>query len=786
MAKFRSIKNSFSAGEISSSASARTDLPQYAHSCKLMKNFIPMLSGGAYRRPGTLFEARINGRTDYAPRLIPFTVSKTENYMLAFGAIAGGATYVNSYRTTSNVAQSTQAVVTGTHPYGYSVFLSGILEDEITYVKYAQSVDVMHLVHPSYKPQKVTRTATDTFTIADFDSGLTGTSFRDAYPYRPLNTTATTLTPSLTTVGTGRTITASAALFTDNSWIGKVFKVLDTDGATVGCFKITAWTSTTVVTVQIFVALGSTDARTTWWEASWSNQRGWPRTVGYYQQRRFFAGNNSEPDSIWFSQTNNYDKMSDTFILDITKTPPVPLTGAGSVIADGRSYPVGSNPFQIQLSSQQLNTINWANPGKALLLGTSGDEFSIDIGPANSGFSCQNYVATPMSHYGSAYLDSVRVGSEVFMALQSQDEVRSYVYNYVDSSYSADPIQLLHDNHPAEDRSIYFGGSRRYKTFSWDQSRSTLWCVDTRGNLFGATRDRKMNATMWHSHELGGFDANKFGVTVTFGTGTYQDSAHYNCAGSVISMALIPNPTIGINDIWLVVKRVAPTGIPYWDIERMIGKGPGYDTVIAQTGTDVTPLKPVTYIDGCYGVDSATLAATDYPTSPVTELFGSLSASLEGLIPTVTFYNTQGLFEMTGTVVTAGASSLVHPLPANFETETGTVVFGIPFTATIIPSRPDAGSQIGTSQAAIKKVHKITVRLSKTMQLKVGSSTTNFESIIFRDGSTPMGQSADLFSGDKLLQLASDYDRDAYVYLINDSPLPCCIVGIIYEGDTYD
>src|SRR3990167_9668308 len=95
----------------------RIDIPQYAHACKTMKNMIPWLSGGAYRRPGSFYEDGHTFTVDYAPRLIPFVASQTEVYCVSFYKIIGGNGVANVYRPTPpNTSTCPTSAGGGTRP----------------------------------------------------------------------------------------------------------------------------------------------------------------------------------------------------------------------------------------------------------------------------------------------------------------------------------------------------------------------------------------------------------------------------------------------------------------------------------------------------------------------------------------------------------------------------------------------------------------------------------------------------------------------------------------------
>lgn len=740
----------------------RTDLPQYLHACELVRNAIPYLTGGAYRRPGTFHEDRYDATTDYAPRLIPFIVSKSEAYMLLFSKAVGGNGEILAYRPTSNTAVSTKSTATGAHPYDRATAgnVSTIgYYDEWRDVRYTQSADVMWLVHPRYKPYKLSRTAVDTFALAAFDNGLTGATFRDAWPYRPQNLTAITLAINTDTVGTGRTVTASAAFF-NSAHVGAVFKSDDGSG-TIGCFRVTAFTNSTTVTVEVMVALGTTGARLTWWESAWSDYRGWPSNVCFFLNRLAYSGWLYQPDSIAFSETADYGQMS------------VAAHVSSDEAGDGSTHPTGSQPFSATLLSQQLNMIEWMAPERSLLLGTTGDEILIDRAVSTAGFGADNIQAVSLTHYGSANYQAARIGSEIVFVLPSAKEIRSLVFNNFEQTYNAEPIQLLYDEYPRTDTTQYTTGSRRYRDFAWDITRNTLWCCDTAGNLFGMTRERRLDVAAWHSHRIGGYDSTKTGGRLGSTTTITVDPAYEVCAGSVLSVAVLPNPSIGIQDVWVVVKRKSGASW-FYDVERMIGEHIAYDSVLNVINNGV----------GNYLVDGAAFTTGDFP-STEDHVF-AVGTHLNGQVPIGVASNTKGLFPVTGDAVSSGNTTMQTPYPTGLATEATAVAWGYAFNPIIKPVRPEAGSQIGTSQGAIKRIHRATFRFYRTMHAKVGRDAANLESIEFRTGSQPMGESAELFTGDKSLPVHCDYDRDGYLYVTQDAPLPFALMSIIAEGDTYD
>jgi hypothetical protein len=761
MAKFRAQKNSFVAGEISETALGRTDLPQYPHACRILKNAIPLLQGGAYRRPGTFYETQLDATTDHVPRLIPFVVSKSEVYMLYLGKVIGGTGAVSGFRVTSNIsASSAVSFIASTYDYSHSTDGNhGTIGDydENTDVQYVQSADVLYMVHPNIKPYRVGRVSASSFFVFPFDQHA-GTDFRDCYPYLPQNTTATTLSINTRTVGAGRVVTASTGIFT-SAHVGAVYKFSDGAG-NYGCFQITGYTSSTQVTVQVLVDMGTTLARTTWWEAAWSPVRGWPRTVGFFQGRIVYGGTTHQPDTLWFSETGDYDQQSHAGLIQDSSKGDGATTG-----------PLGSNAFSYTLNSTELNVCEWISSEKTLVVGTSGAEWVLDLlnSSSSDGFACGNVSAVPESRIGSSYHMAVRAGKELVFANRTDYELTSIVFNEVEQAYQPESVQLLYGSYPKFESNI---GSRKYRSICWDASRKTLWACDTAGNLFGMTRDRQLQITAWHSHEMGGFDATETGGSVGVYPNSTYDPAYKVCSGSVLSIACTPNPIIGTDDLWMVVKRKV-NGVFKYFIERMIGENFTQESAYSASALN----------GNLYLVDAAAYQVNDFP---LTEDYTYSHAGMEGETPDGVVSNSKGIFTARFGAVSGGNTAMQSPYPAGLASEPSIVIVGYGFSTIIQPVRPDVGSQIGSAQGAIKRIHEAQPRFYRTMYAKIGRDGSDLEEINFRTGSLAMGKSAEVYTGDKLVKVDCDYDRDGYLYILCDKPLPFALVSLSAEGMTYD
>ncbi len=142
MAEGRVVVNSFNAGEISPLMEGRTDFPRYNSSAKTLENWIIHTQGGITRRWGTRFIRACKVNT--ATRLIPFVVDGVTWYVLEFGV-----NYIRVHRPTNAAPNDTVVDV--------ATALSLYTANQLFEVQYAQTADVLYLVHPSHPVRKLTR-----------------------------------------------------------------------------------------------------------------------------------------------------------------------------------------------------------------------------------------------------------------------------------------------------------------------------------------------------------------------------------------------------------------------------------------------------------------------------------------------------------------------------------------------------------------------------------------------------------------------------------------------------
>ena len=428
---------SFVSGEFSAKLDGRTDFAKYQTAAKTLQNFIVHPQGAATRRVGTQFINEVKDSSKKT-RLIPFEFSTTQTYILEFGN-----QYIRFYKDKGQI-------LSGGSAYEIS---SPYLEAELFDIKFAQSADVMYIVHPNHETSKLSRTGHTSWTLTEVD-------FVDG-PYLALNTTSTTMTPSATT-GTGITITASASAFVSTD-VGRLINFSN------GYAKITAYASATSVTADVKDDFDTTTATTDWSLGAFSDTTGHPSCVSFFEQRLVFAGTTAEPQTLYFSKSGDYENMT-----------------AGVNADDAMIYTIASN---------QVNVIRFLKTQRTLIVGTVGGEFTVSADGTDAAVTPTNITIKRQSSYGSANVDAIAAGNAVLFLQRAKRKIRELSYNFDVDGYQAADLTILND----------VVTKTGVNEMTYQQSPdSILWCVRDDGVLAGLTYLRGEEVIAWHRHILGG------------------------------------------------------------------------------------------------------------------------------------------------------------------------------------------------------------------------------------------------------------------------------------------
>ena len=449
MARVAVQLTNFTGGELSPRLDGRNDLAKYPTGCKTLENMIIYPHGSAARRSGTQYVAEVKDSSKQT-RLIPFEFSTTQTYILEFGN-----QYIRFYKDNGQI-------LSGGSAYEIS---SPYLEAELFDIKFAQSADVMYLCHPNHAVRKLSRTGHTAWTLTEVD-------FQNG-PFMDHNISTTTLTAGHTAVGSSGNLTLSSTtgVNNDQGWlstdVGRLVHFKD------GHYKITARTSATVAVSTCIASPSSGSASTDFALGSFSNTTGHPSCVTFFEQRLVFAATLSQPQTLFFSKSGDYENMDDNY--------------HGTVADD--------DAIIYTIASNQVNAIRFMTATRTLIIGTAGGEFAVSGGGTDIAITPTNILIKKQSNNGAANVDALAVGNATLFLQRAKRKLRELAYNFDVDGYIAPDLTILAEH-------ISEGG---FKQLSYQQEpNQIIWCVRNDGQLIGLTYQREQQVVAWHRHIFGG------------------------------------------------------------------------------------------------------------------------------------------------------------------------------------------------------------------------------------------------------------------------------------------
>ncbi|NBQ50805.1 MAG: hypothetical protein EBU35_09235, partial [Marivivens sp.] len=489
---------------------------------------------------------------------MPFEFNVEQAYILEFGPL-----YFRIYKDGGQVESG-----------GFPVEVTTVYTaDDLDTLKFAQAADTMYVVSPNHPVYKITRTSHTAWTITEAE--LTRGPMLDP------NTTTTTLTAS---ARDGQiTITASANTFVSTD-AGRLVKIQD------GYAKITAKvdisgtssnnkTSALVVdvtdTVMTFAPgidlaaettsstiAGTLEAVDDWSLGAFSDTTGYPRAVTFYEQRLVFAGTDEQPQTLFFSQSGDFENFE-----------------LGAEDDDGMIYTIGSN---------EVNVIRFLTSTRNLIVGTSGGEFVVRAGGTDEAITPTNVQIKQQTNHGSSDHTPVQAGTAVLFIQRAKRKIHELQYNFDVDGYIAPDVSLI---------SEHITESGLTELAYQQEPDSVIWGVRGDGELACMTYKREEQIIGWSRQIIGG----------SFGTG-----------GAVVErVASIPGD-LDEDEIYMVVKRTV-NGATKRYIEYIKDFDFGtdvYDAIFVDSALSFTGVTTTLNGDISNSATTITLTdATDFPSS---------------------------------------------------------------------------------------------------------------------------------------------------------------------------
>jgi hypothetical protein len=809
MASFHKLTLNFNAGELSPFLTSRTDIAKYESGCQRLENFIILPYGGVIRRPGTQWLGRAK-YPDKQCRMIGFNFSVTTNFMLEFGdkyirfwtngipvskpvaAVAGWIT-AHAYVVGDYVMQSATmyyckiAHTSGTFAtdltagkWVQQVILerpTPYLEADLREIQYCQINDLMYLVHPNYPPAKLRRLADDNWTYAAI-----------AWKWPPVleeNVTAITIDPSASTGNI--TLVASGDLWgsphVGSYWTIGIHRETAfsqvalgaTDGIGGGVYVLGAWSLTTYGTWQgtVFVEKAMPDGT---WDVlrSWtsgavgernvasSGKEETPATLRLRFQSAAQAGSSNPEARLEVADNLQYGFVKITAVTDArhasaTVIAGLPTVAPTTIWAEGafsaqQGYPrtvclhdsrliyggTFSKPLSLHGSSidDYENFRQGAAADQAFYFNISANESN----PINWQVSqTKLLVGTAGDEWavGATNTDQALGPGNVNAKQQSSfgsSYLQARVINEVVlfSQRQSHKIRELtfsfeKDGWVAPDLTIlaaHISGKGFAETAFAQQPDAIFWSITQDGKLIGMTYERDQNVVGWHRHSTDG----EFESVGTIYGGEKAD------------------------EVWFSVKRTI-NGQDVRYIERF---DPNFRLTFEEEDKDY-----YWYLDCGFRSSGASEVTT-------VSGIGHLEGKTVGILG-------DGANQPTR-VVTGGQLTIQEPAKI--------ILAGLPYSSTVKPMNLNIPSN-DTMQGRKVRIHRMVVRLYKSLTCKFSSDDINWDEVFFRDRDDHMDDSPNVFTGDREVSTGANFSTQQAMALRQDRPFPLCVLAMILWTNFY-
>lgn len=545
------------------------------------------------------------------------------------------------------------------------------------------------------------------------------------------------------------------------------------------------------------------NASTEWQLGAWSNTTEWPRAIGFFKDRLFWAGKLN----IWGSVPGEYSSMTpDFFGLQTT-----------------------DSAMNELVSGVDSSSIAWLSPAITLLIGTEGGEYGLDAADySTSPLGPDNVEILKQSQWRCRHIAPILVGTTILYIQRAGRKLLAMDY------------QLWLNRYDSTDQSKYayhasIGG---INAIAYQQEPfSLLWATRTDGTLLSYTFNREDQVIAWARHNIGG-------------------------NGIVESIAAIPAPDGSRDELWMIVNRtvngaairtveyltkhyegpqagyagdaqssawyvdcgvqyVAPPSVTIINVQVTISAGA---TIVVYTAANSFEPGQTVQVSGVIGTGTLSPNGPQFVTTSTPTAF---SVYLPGAPPSFQ-YVSGGMAAVNsggGTTTISGIPSVLWNQTVNILADggvqaqqavsatgtltlTGTfniVTLGFPYQGNIVPMRPEGGADVGTSQGKLKQGTHLVLRLvdaaggqvaqlsnqnpsTQTYQDPLGQtalSATNFEQIAYNYTTTTLDSPPPLQSGDFPISYpgasssGSDQDSsDFYILVQQNAPLPMTVVGL--------
>ena len=510
-----------------------------------------------------------------------------------------------------------------------------------------------------------------------------------------------------------------------------------------------------------FTIQGKLEAKDDWSLGAFSGTTGHPRAVTFFEERLVFAGTSTQPQTLFFSQGGDFENFE-----------------AGTEADDGMVFTLGSNV---------VNVIRFLASTRNLIVGTSGGEFVVRAGASDDAITPTNIQIKQQTNHGSADTSPIQAGNATLFIQRAKRKVRELQFNFDVDGFVAPDVTLISE-HITESGLV----EMQYQ----QEPDSIIWSVRTDGQLACLTYKREEQVLGWSRQIIGG----------AFGTGN-----------AVVERLVVIPGDLDEDEVYFVVKRTIGGATKRYieyirdfefgtDVTNAIfvdssltftGVSNTLSSELSATATTIALTDSTSFpSSGAVKIGTEVISYTGNSSNQLTgctrAVSGAAAVHASGATVTQAATTLSGLSHLEGQTVSILADGSVH---ADKTVSSGAVTLdrhvtkahaGLGYNSTLRTLRVDAGAAAGTAQGKIKRINELTVRLHRSVGLKVGRDADNLDVVPFRSSADSMDAAIALYSGDKEIELNSVYDTNGQITIRQDQPLPMTVLAAYATLSTFE
>jgi hypothetical protein len=503
-----------------------------------------------------------------------------------------------------------------------------------------------------------------------------------------------------------------------------------------GICRVTAYTSSTSVSVEVLQDFTDTDFTDKWLEGEWSDNRAWPSAVGLFDGRLFWAGE----DKFWGSQSNDFEAFN--------------LETEGDSGSIQRSIATGGAFF----------TARWILGLQRLIFGTDGAEISARSSSFDEPLTPNNITLKPAATNGVASASPSRTDSTGIYIDLSSENIMEIKYNVDAQDYVASNLTRLHEElHESLNPDLFEDGF--VDTVIQGKPENYVWALRNDGMACAILYDA-------------GEDTRGIFKLAT-GRDNGLDSARP--LDRIVSMMVLRNS--GEDDLYAAVERTISDGAggstQSYYIEKFARHGAATTRAYSSAAQDIVVK------NGLYMVDSyITATATGMSSQVISGL-----DHLKGRVVIVIGQTVGGTYGPSGTEYTVNDSGQITIT----DEMTGTICIGLPYEGFYKSAKLAFAAQGGTALLQKKAVTQLGLALLDTHPdaILVGPSFDE-DDMDELPRITPGGEAVDITANfdrsheEPLFPFPGNWDTDSRVHVKVRAGYSACLSAMVTGVETVE